>query len=248
MKKNINEEIKRIKSLFTEERLYGNLVNETCDDLGDAVEFLQTQGYSITKDVENPCIGSNTDLSLAYNEVKNTTNTAVVSRIDSTDYGCRLKIFNKSPNDTAREGSIFTINLYEGTTQKQFTAYYMLKSEDACKMSVAGYDVNIYDLQVLGVSLLKVRYIKIWGTWEIDGGKVKLKNAEVDAILNDKEKKVTKTVKVSTVNLNIGHNQNLFTKNGDQNQCGKAIELLQHNLPWLTFGGVTDLETLISKI
>jgi hypothetical protein len=31
-KKNINEEIERIKSLFTEERLYGNLVNEQEDD------------------------------------------------------------------------------------------------------------------------------------------------------------------------------------------------------------------------
>ena len=28
MKKNINEEIERIKSLFTEERLYGNLIDE----------------------------------------------------------------------------------------------------------------------------------------------------------------------------------------------------------------------------
>ena len=28
MKKNINEEIERIKSLFTEERLYGNLITE----------------------------------------------------------------------------------------------------------------------------------------------------------------------------------------------------------------------------
>ena len=34
MKKNIKEEINRIKSLFTEERLYGNLVNETFTNTG----------------------------------------------------------------------------------------------------------------------------------------------------------------------------------------------------------------------
>lgn len=57
--KNINEEINRIKSLFNEERLYGNLINEqpyATDTDGDgnidepeAKDFLQSLDYSVEK-------------------------------------------------------------------------------------------------------------------------------------------------------------------------------------------------------
>jgi hypothetical protein len=44
---NLKEEIERIKSLFTEEKLYGNTINEVCDDVDDAKEFLKDKGYSV---------------------------------------------------------------------------------------------------------------------------------------------------------------------------------------------------------
>lgn len=248
MKKNIKEEINRIKSLFTEERLYGNLVNETCDDLGDAVEFLQTQGYTITKNDDTPCIGPNTDISVAFNEAKSISGSRHIYRVDTTKYGCRLKIFNKYPNVTQREGRIFTINLYEDSEQKQFTAYYMLKEEDCCKKSIGGLTYNFYDLEVGGVSLLKLRYIKIWGTWKVSSGEIVLENSEVDAILNENEKEVTRSIDVAGTSIDVGHNKDLFSENGDQNVCGTATELLQHNLSWLNLGGTTKLKTLISKI
>ena len=247
MKKNIKEEINRIKSLFTEERLYGNLVNETCDDLGDAVEFLQTQGYTITKNDDTPCIGPNTDISVAFNEAKSITGEHIY-RVDTTKYGCRLKIFNKYPDVAQREGTIFTINLYEDSEQKQFTAYYMLKEEDCCKKGIGGLTYNFYDLEVGGVSLLKLRYIKIWGTWSVSSGEIVLENSEVDAILNDKDKEVTRSIDVLGTSIGVGHTEKLFSKNGDVNVCGTATELLQHNLSWLNLGGTTKLKTLISKI
>ena len=247
MKKNIKEEINRIKSLFTEERLYGNLVNETCDDLGDAVEFLQTQGYTITKNDDTPCIGPNTDISVAFNEAKSITGEHIY-RVDTTKYGCRLKIFNKYPDVAQREGTIFTINLYEDSEQKQFTAYYMLKEEDCCKKGIGGLTYNFYDLEVDGVSLLKLRYIKIWGTWSVSSGEIVLENSEVDAILNDNDKEVTRSIDVLGTSIGVGHTEKLFSKNGDVNVCGTATELLQHNLSWLNLGGTTKLKTLISKI
>ena len=46
---NIKEEIERIKSLFTEERLYGNLISEDCDSCSetDMVDELKDKGYSV---------------------------------------------------------------------------------------------------------------------------------------------------------------------------------------------------------
>lgn len=44
---NLKKEIERIKSLFNEERLYGNTLNETCDNEDEAIELLTDKGYSI---------------------------------------------------------------------------------------------------------------------------------------------------------------------------------------------------------
>lgn len=44
---NLKEEIERIKSLFTEEKLYGNAINEVCDDEEEAKTFLKSKGYSV---------------------------------------------------------------------------------------------------------------------------------------------------------------------------------------------------------
>ena len=48
---NINEEIERIKSLFTEDRLYGNLINESCASCTEQEmeDELESKGYSVYK-------------------------------------------------------------------------------------------------------------------------------------------------------------------------------------------------------
>ncbi len=43
----LKEEIERIKSLFNEERLYGNPINEVCDNEEEAKTFLKGKGYSV---------------------------------------------------------------------------------------------------------------------------------------------------------------------------------------------------------
>ena len=71
-KENLNEEIERIKSLFSEERLYGNLVTEACDDVDEAINFLSSQGYIIKKETESDfCIGNVGPLNKPYNYLKN---------------------------------------------------------------------------------------------------------------------------------------------------------------------------------
>lgn len=47
---NIKEQIERIKSLFTEERLYGNLINESCGcSVEEMEDELESEGYSVYK-------------------------------------------------------------------------------------------------------------------------------------------------------------------------------------------------------
>lgn len=43
----LKKEIERIKSLFNEERLYGNFINEVCDNEEEAKTFLKGKGYSV---------------------------------------------------------------------------------------------------------------------------------------------------------------------------------------------------------
>ena len=50
----LDNEIKRIKSLFTEERLYGNLINEDCADCDDCdqndmAKYLNQNGYYVKR-------------------------------------------------------------------------------------------------------------------------------------------------------------------------------------------------------
>lgn len=47
--KDIKDEIIRIRSLFSEERLYGNLINEACDDESEAKDLLLDKGYKVFK-------------------------------------------------------------------------------------------------------------------------------------------------------------------------------------------------------
>jgi hypothetical protein len=86
MKNNLKEEIERIKKLFTEERLYGNLINEqpfATDtnsppdgiDAEEAVSFLKSQDYfvkkgaAVEKNVQDICY-QKSNMKKIYNEIK----------------------------------------------------------------------------------------------------------------------------------------------------------------------------------
>jgi len=86
MKNNLKEEIERIKKLFTEERLYGNLINEqpfATDtnsppdgiDAEEAVSFLKSQDYfirqgaAVEKNVQDICF-QKSNMKNIYNGVK----------------------------------------------------------------------------------------------------------------------------------------------------------------------------------
>jgi hypothetical protein len=99
---NIKEEIKRIKSLFNEERLYGNIINEgDCDDCSksEMIQKLNSSGYMIRKrssvnnnrceeyDKNNWLDVINTMKSLA-----STNNIGDVSVFQDSGYGCSLSL------------------------------------------------------------------------------------------------------------------------------------------------------------
>lgn len=82
MKKNINEEIERIKSLFTEERLYGNLITEQ-EEEGDDDPYSMSSARTLKKDAKE----------------KNVKDNRVVKKAEKTDLdGCNkmLKFYNKT--------------------------------------------------------------------------------------------------------------------------------------------------------
>ena len=45
--KKLNEQMIRIKSLFTEERLWGNIINEACESEQEAADYLENKGYVV---------------------------------------------------------------------------------------------------------------------------------------------------------------------------------------------------------
>ena len=67
----LNEEIKRMKSLFSNDRLYGNLIDEACSSESEAKEYLQDKGY-IVRDPSTGdlCLGPSTNLGKIYKKRK----------------------------------------------------------------------------------------------------------------------------------------------------------------------------------
>ncbi len=113
IKMKIEKEIERIKSLFTEERLYGNLVNEDCSDCADCTksdmaDYLDDNGYYVKKVDTNTTIDDegckNGDF---YNKVWDNMKTVADSEglgtveiFKDSRYGCSISVGFKSKATT----------------------------------------------------------------------------------------------------------------------------------------------------
>ena len=208
-KENIEEEIKRIKSLFTEERLYGNLINEqfATDISGDgnidepeAISFLQSLDYIVKQETEDDlCLGPGTQLKRVYEKYKGTT--SIGYKIGNSSIGCYLTIYDKL---LVSHGKFTILNLFEGPSGLRYSLYVRVIPADCCShtppglvgittpditfnAAISGWDsVTKY----LGLGL---EYIKIEGKWKntgsgndpyelYDGAIVKLLNKDYKGI------------------------------------------------------------------
>jgi hypothetical protein len=109
----LDNEIKRIKSLFTEERLYGNLINEDCADCDDCnqndmAKYLNQNGYYVKKSDNNTVIDNegckNGDFyNNVWNNIKNIAQNKGLGSVEiykDGAYGCAISIGYKSNTNT----------------------------------------------------------------------------------------------------------------------------------------------------
>jgi hypothetical protein len=258
--KKLNEEIKRIKSLFTNERLYGNLVNEVCDNEADAVKFLKDKGYIVRQgDESDLCLGPNTEIGKIYNKYKSDTYLSFQSA--SSADGCYLGIYRK--DKTSRENHFFLINLFEqGLSEKnRFNMYYMLNDNDACEKIITigsseykmiitkdGYDSSTDEI---GVGLT---FIKMEGFWRNNSGTIELFDT-IMVKLMDKDKKAIKTnIKAGVINLDLNTIVGLNNQNGGTSEllkdssgnCITFIDFLNQKLG-TSLSGVLKLDDMIEN-
>jgi hypothetical protein len=200
----LNEEINRIKSLFTNERLYGNLVNEVCDNEAEAIDLLKGKGYIVRAGNEGDiCLGPGTELGKIYDIYKNDSELSFQS--GTSPDGCYLGIFRKSKG--AREQHFYLVNLFEkGLSEKnRFNMYYMFNDNDSCEkvITVGGRSLKLvitkegYD-DSAGVVGTGLKFVKLEGFWEKDGSGYKLKDS-ISVKLMDKDNKMIKL----SFNINI---------------------------------------------
>jgi hypothetical protein len=207
----LNEEINRIKSLFSDDRLYGNLVNEACDDVDDAISFLTGKGYVVKQQSEHDlCIGPLTKLGMVYNYLKNKYTNINKFKIRVENYGstCGLTF-----TDTTKDG-FYIITLFENTDgDLQFNSFYLLKDDksDVCKQTFnvgsADYDVYLSGKladSTLNEAYLGAKYIKIGGLWKLDSdNKPILYNSGLEGIFNDNVKTIKTSLKIPGTSIEI---------------------------------------------
>jgi len=142
MKEEYKKEIDRMKSLFTEERLYGNLITEACDDCNSALAYIagnegcqkeasKTTWYKIQQGEESECLSAGYDLTRIYNNYIDSGNLKLKSYM--SDAGCALKI---TPSTGIRSDKFMNLTLYEDDDGRYFIAYFKLASDDGCKVGL----------------------------------------------------------------------------------------------------------------
>lgn len=223
----LNEEINRIKSLFTNERLYGNLVNEVCDNEADAIDLLKGKGYIVRAGNEGDlCLGPGTELGKIYENYK--TDSELSFQSGTSPDGCYLGIFRK--NKGAREQHFYLVNLFEkGLNEKnRFNMYYMFNDNDSCEkvITVGGRSLKLvitkegYD-ESTGVVGTGLKYAKLEGFWEKDGSDYKLKDS-ISVKLMDKDNKMIKlSFNINILGTNVPINLNSIV-DLDNNTGGSA--------------------------
>jgi hypothetical protein len=223
----LNEEIKRIKSLFTNERLYGNLVNEVCDNEADAINFLKDKGYIVRAGNEGDlCLGPNTELGVIYEKYKNDTTLSFQS--GTSPDGCYLGIFRKTKVD--REQHFYLVNLFEKelNEKNRFNMYYMFNDYDACEkvINVGGRSLKLiitkdgYD-DSTGVVGSGLKFVKIEGFWEKDGSDYKLKGSSSVKLMDKNNKMIKLLFNINILGTNVPINLNSLV-DLDNNTGGSA--------------------------
>ena len=194
----LNEQISRIKSLFGNSRLYGNIINEqgNPDTNGDKVidsseftasgdeidepeakSFLQSLGYVIKGDTKDDlCLREGSDLRKVYNKVKDKTNIGFMVSTD-TKIGCVLSVYSKGSSPILKQ-----ISLFEGPTGNRFNMLFKIYDSRTCclkdfesvfSISSTGVKFNAFTEDFDGSVTPRrfgvgLRVIKVDGTWKVD--------------------------------------------------------------------------------
>ena len=194
----LNEQISRIKSLFGNSRLYGNIINEqgNPDTNGDKVidsseftasgdeidepeakSFLQSLGYVIKGDTKDDlCLREGSDLRKVYNKVKDKTNIGFMVSTD-TKIGCVLSVYSKGSSPILKQ-----ISLFEGPTGNRFNMLFKIYDSRTCclkdfesvfSISSTGVKFNAFtegfDNSVTPRRFgVGLRVVKVDGTWKVD--------------------------------------------------------------------------------
>jgi hypothetical protein len=215
--KKLSEELKRMKSLFTDERLYGNLVNEdfATDTNGDgkidepeAVEFLRGKGYVLrAKSESDVCLRPGT---LLKSFQTNYNSEPVNFELWNSNIGCALTVFRKNKIP----GHFYKLNLFEGSSGTRFALYYYVGNANCCDTTVLGsYDFNAFvdkydsNTYTFGVDL---KYIKIEGFWSTSGIDFKCEDMVIKNLLDNKFNPVSSKISggILTSHTDLGFRSN----------------------------------------
>lgn len=263
----LNEEINRIKTLFTNERLYGNLVNEACEDVDDAIKFLNDKGYRVKTTTEHDlCIGPRTPLGKIYDSLEKGYGNFKKLKLNVKNYGDQCGLTLKHP--LGKSGQFYIITLFsdmDDINSGQFNMFYKMDTEiptkDICPNLTASSGIRIVasgDRKVdlpNGTAYLGLKYIKVDGVWGYDDTtkKVTLKDANITGLF-DKDVKGIKTsfnTPMGNVDLNglgllpTGGSIKMFTKNGTD--CLSTGDFVRETLDW-NLTSEKEISIILDKI
>jgi len=218
--KRLNEEIKRIKSLFGNGRLYGNLINEVCDNEIEAIEFLKSKGYGVKSEDDDVCIGRDTTLGKVWRNYRDNADYNGISfQPWNPGSGCALTLYK-----TTTPNPLFSINLFDFSGTKRFALYYKVNiagNEQTCfkdkKVTILSRDYNMrfdasakfgFDtsttindgkfetgdrVYVIGGGMA---YVNVTGLWDLDGKDVVLSDMTVKNYWNNRKKGVKTNITI----------------------------------------------------
>ena len=230
-KMKLNEEINRIKSLFTNERLYGNLVNEACDNEGEAIAFLQSKNYIVRASNEGDlCINPRTELGKIYEKYK--IDSTLSFQSGTSPDGCYLGVFLKAK--TGRVNHFYLVNLFEKglNENNRFNMYFMFDDSHSCEkeVTIGGRTIKImitkdgYD-SATGEFGAGLKFVKIEGDWTTDGSDYKLSNTVIVKLMDKDNKKIKLNHNINIGGINIPID--IFSLTGLDNTTGGSAELFK---------------------
>ena len=184
----IKKEIERIKSLFTEERLYGNLVSEDCSDCADCTksdmaDYLDDNGYYVKKVDTNTTIDDegckNGDF---YKKVWKNMKTVADSKglgtveiFKDSRYGCSISIGYKSKATT--DPYYINLQLWEDNDYVFTITFYSPKEQ-----LIKGENVGFLKGYAEGKWEWQTDHIEFKGKWK------KIKSVEKNPTTGDIDK------------------------------------------------------------